>query len=427
MGSAGAPRLGTDAWICPEDCRSFWQAIPARCEAVLCQTQAAFVDSQGQPLPAPWAYFTRVCDASGSTGGGGTGALPPLDLGDSARSEPMPAEALTGMASAFECNTTAGFQWVALTASLASMVEAGSSGSSSGDGSSSSNGDGSRSTSGDSRQEVGGPETALETVGCREVGSSQDPAGCCTQTPPAAAPWVEYGLGQPMVVQGVRLIAPDGDCCLDAACTDGAQPCADRLLGAALYVTNSSVAEVRQSPAFQAVLKGVDAAGSGNVLSAELAAFYSSQLARLGLCNAVTSYDLYQGDGGDPGQVGGGIVSNGTLAIGCGLGVLGGRGSVALSADLAASLGVGGLLPPTDDGTGAPAAAVAQDGAATAAVASEQPVGSWLLLLKQADNGTPLAFCGIEVCARLAGAQPLQAPRAPTLIKRTDWSAKGSD
>lgn len=181
MGSAGAPRLGTDAWICPEDCRSFWQAIPARCEAVLCQTQAAFVDSQGQPLPAPWAYFTRVCDASGSTGGGGTGALPPLDLGDSARSEPMPAEALTGMASAFECNTTAGFQWVALTASLASMVEAGSSGSSSGDGSSSSNGDGSRSTSGDSRQEVGGPETALETVGCREVGSSQDPAGCCTQ------------------------------------------------------------------------------------------------------------------------------------------------------------------------------------------------------------------------------------------------------
>ena len=38
------------------------------------------------------------------------------------------------------------------------------------------------------------------------------------QAPSGNFSWVQYGLGQPMVVQGLRVTAPSGGCCAGESC-----------------------------------------------------------------------------------------------------------------------------------------------------------------------------------------------------------------
>lgn len=55
-----------------------------------------------------------------------------------------------------------------------------------------------------------------------------------TQVPAGNFSYVQYGLGSPMVVQGVRLVAPEGEC------STGSEDCSDRILNSFIYVGNAS-------------------------------------------------------------------------------------------------------------------------------------------------------------------------------------------
>lgn len=74
--------------------------------------------------------------------------------------------------------------------------------------------------------------------------------------------------------------------------------------------------------------------------------------------------------------------------IGCGLGVMGGQGSISLTGGLADALGVSGSTGGANDGS---------------AVAVVQPSGSWVMLARYGEDD-PLAFCGLQVCAKKAPA-----------------------
>ena len=134
-----------------------------------------------------------------------------------------------------------------------------------------------------------------------------------------------------------------------------------------------------------------------------------------GLCNVVSDFDLYA-----QGETGGVMINNGTVTIGCGLGaprgccwacalhqsacrmwrlahpgpccsppragMWGGKANTTITGDLAAQLGI----PSTVVGIGA-------------GMAVESPQGSWLNLVRFGEDD-PLAFCGLEVCAKPADA-----------------------
>ena len=68
-----------------------------------------------------------------------------------------------------------------------------------------------------------------------------------THTSPLLAPPPPPGQGE-MIVQGVQLTAPEGDC------SGGSTPCWSRLADAAVFVTDTSVRDVAQSPELQQIM-----------------------------------------------------------------------------------------------------------------------------------------------------------------------------
>lgn len=76
---------------------------------------------------------------------------------------------------------------------------------------------------------------------------------------------------------------------------------------------------------------------------------------------------------------------------------MGGQGSIAVSGGLADALGVSGTTGDEGD-----------------AVASVAPSGSWVMLARYGEDD-PLAFCGLQVCAKKApAAAPAPAPATAT-------------
>lgn len=157
--------------------------------------------------------------------------------------------ALPQLSSNFECDTAGGFAWLKLNASLATLSGGG----------------------GGVLQRAGGQRApprlrpAVAAARTRLVLTQRRPAappagaatvlnstcqdlnttGCCTQAPPGNLTWASYGLGGPQVVQGVRLVAPSGECCVGGDCAvNGSGPCTDRFLNTYLIVANASAGDM---------------------------------------------------------------------------------------------------------------------------------------------------------------------------------------
>jgi hypothetical protein len=201
-----------------------------------------------------------------------------------------------------------------------------------------------------------------------------------------------------MVVRGVRVVAPDGEC-VDS---EGfSEPCNTRLLSTYIYVSNYSIADIEdfndlQFNTTELVAAGIPAAEVESLRQLSLWGTVASN-ATEGFCNMVLDFDLFGDD-----SVDGEMVNNGTLNIGCGLGLLSGNTSFTIP----------GL--PGSDIPGVPAAPTTIEGSGGGAI-KQNPVGTWVFLTRPSLN-EELALCGFEVCAKpLDGAAaPAPAAAAPT-------------
>ncbi|PSC69858.1 hypothetical protein C2E20_6670 [Micractinium conductrix] len=344
---------------CPDSCKQALQALVDCYELIKDYIPAdLLVDQNGQSITIQ-QWFEQLC--SGNTPVPVPSPSPVPEPSPSPVPEPSPSPTpnlppgipvLTGLASNFTCDTAAGFAWVPLNASLASIVEG--------------------------ADPDAGPAVALNST-CADLNVT----GCCTEAPSGNFSWVQYGLGQPMVVQGLRVTAPSGGCCAEGDCLAwGTEPCNERLTNAFIYVSNASIADLKASEEWKQYVALLDTTGAlagydeDMFLYSLVAGNYSA-----GLCNVVTPYDLYA-----DGTTDGTMINNGTIDVGCGLG-LWGTGTVNVTS----------ALPGFNGGT---------FGGIGAGAGVKTPLGSYLTFERLDTLGVPLAFCGLEVCAKAATTTP---------------------
>ncbi|KAI7835937.1 hypothetical protein COHA_010171 [Chlorella ohadii] len=395
--SASEAIAASGTWKCPEECKNYWAGLPDACDALMSAILGSAAgdqmkDDKGNPISMR-EWYTRLCSGQPVS----VPTVPTAPAGDNTTTGGPITVNYTGFASTFECDTAGGFAWITLDASLATLTPGGAS------------------------------AAAVLNSTCNDLNTT----GCCVQAPASNLTLAQFGLGKPMIVQGVKLTAPAGECCTDGssssggACTAGTGPCSDRFIQTYVSVSNSSVEQVINSSDYKQwkdaialanltgddlvfagqtwlwgyLLAGANAsAGLCNIVSCNpfvcclvvacltgWDACWRGPTPSAGLCNIVTEYDVYGTDNMD-----GSMVNNGTVSIGCGLGVMGGKANVTMSGPVADALGFSG-------------GAMGNNATASVGLAREKPQGTWLLLSRFSDE-QPLAVCGVQVCAKPAEA-----------------------
>ncbi|KAI3428427.1 hypothetical protein D9Q98_007254 [Chlorella vulgaris] len=313
---------------CPDSCKTFLNSIPTDC---LDFFNSLFVGSGFS--------FSDICGGiTGTPGTPDTPATPAPPADDTPATPDTPdtpgVPVLTGFASNFTCETD-GFAWITLNASLASA------------------------SSGDAT-------TALNST-CQALNATD----CCSEAE-GNFTWLQYGMGKPMIVRGVNLTAPSGDCPTDF----GDEPCYQRLVGSYISVTNYTIAQIEQD--VNATYGQVLDAAAAYSTAADLETLKESYVSSLvlanttsGWCNLVSDYDVF-GDGSMSGE----MLNDGMLNIGCGLGLYSGNATVTIP----------GMQGPVLDGIGG-------------GIIAKEPAGSYITITRYLDDGS-LALCGIKVCAK---------------------------